>query len=370
MAIDKSYVPGIARHPGNMLKRELAERGMSQGEFATRADVSEKLVSQIITGKVRISVETAQAIEAVLGIPASVWNNLQLRFDENDARIKAQKCLEAEIEICKKINYREMQKLSLPKATKMEEKVVALRGFFGVASLNALEHPERLIPACACFRSSRVIESAKKTPDVYHFAAWCCAGQRGAVQMTASVFSREKLRNALAEIRECSRADDVNEGWKCAKALLLNCGIKCVLVPYIKNTYINGATWWHGDNPVIVLNVRTMRQDVFWFTLLHEIAHILRASGKNPSVSFEKGVEIADDARAEEREADQFATDTLIAPECYRAFVERGEYGLVEQFAKEMGIGTDIVVGRLLHDKVIDYTHPLRKHLKKIEIRH
>lgn len=53
-----------------------------------------------------------------------------------------------------------------------------------------------------------------------------------------------------------------------------------------------------------------------------------------------------------EREANQFAADTLIPPEAYKNFVESGSFypGDIQHFASRVGIDAGIVVGRLQHD--------------------
>ena len=61
-----------------------------------------------------------------------------------------------------------------------------------------------------------------------------------------------------------------------------------------------------------------------------------------------------------EKEADDFATETLIPKDDYNSyFDDKGRYiskGDVERFAKYVGIHPGIVVGRLQHDKKIAHS--------------
>ena len=60
----------VAIPPGAPIKEQLADRGMSQKEFAIRMNLSEKHVSQLINGKVELTPEVANHLEMVFGITA------------------------------------------------------------------------------------------------------------------------------------------------------------------------------------------------------------------------------------------------------------------------------------------------------------
>ena len=68
-------------HPGESLKDYIDEMGLSQKELALRLGVSQKHISQIISGKARISSDLALRLSAVSGIEAQFWANLQVNYD-------------------------------------------------------------------------------------------------------------------------------------------------------------------------------------------------------------------------------------------------------------------------------------------------
>ena len=74
MVRSRSY---IAIPPGATIKEQLNDRGMSQKEFATRMNMSEKHISKLINGDVQLTPEVAVRLEVVLGVPAKCWNNLE-----------------------------------------------------------------------------------------------------------------------------------------------------------------------------------------------------------------------------------------------------------------------------------------------------
>ncbi len=78
-----------AVHPGEVLKDELEELGVSQTTFARQIDVPPNRVSQIISGKRSVTSDTALRFGHWFGVDPQFWLNLQTQFDlaETDLRI-------------------------------------------------------------------------------------------------------------------------------------------------------------------------------------------------------------------------------------------------------------------------------------------
>ena len=70
-----------AVHPGEVLKEELEELGVSPTEFARQIDVPPNRVGQIIAGKRSVSADTALRFGHWFGVEAQFWLNLQTQFD-------------------------------------------------------------------------------------------------------------------------------------------------------------------------------------------------------------------------------------------------------------------------------------------------
>ena len=94
--IDMIIIPGIDQnmiannltsfeplHPGEVLREELAERGVTQTQLAKRMGVSVSLLNEVINGKRGISTEYALLLEAALGIDADFWLNMQRAYDKD-----------------------------------------------------------------------------------------------------------------------------------------------------------------------------------------------------------------------------------------------------------------------------------------------
>ena len=82
-------------HPGEILKDELEELGVTQAAFARQIEVPPNRVSQIIAGKRSVTGDTALRFGHWFGVEPQFWLNLQSQFDlataerRNGAEIEA-----------------------------------------------------------------------------------------------------------------------------------------------------------------------------------------------------------------------------------------------------------------------------------------
>ena len=70
-----------AVHPGEVLKDELAELGVTPTAFARQIEVPPNRVSQIIAGKRSVTGDTALRFGHWFGVDPQFWLNLQTQFD-------------------------------------------------------------------------------------------------------------------------------------------------------------------------------------------------------------------------------------------------------------------------------------------------
>ena len=89
---NKDLTPFVATHPGEMIRDELKERGMTQKRLAEEMSVKPSVLSETINGKRPVSKNVAIALEKALGIPAEIWMNLQSQYELDKARIYERDC--------------------------------------------------------------------------------------------------------------------------------------------------------------------------------------------------------------------------------------------------------------------------------------
>ncbi|MDD3074797.1 MAG: HigA family addiction module antitoxin, partial [Eubacteriales bacterium] len=115
----------VASPPGATIKEQLIDRGMSQKEFASRMDMSEKHISRLINGEVQLTPDVAVRLEMVLGVPSQFWSNLEGIYREKLVKANAENQMDADIELTQKFPYNEMAKNGwVPITRKPKEKAV------------------------------------------------------------------------------------------------------------------------------------------------------------------------------------------------------------------------------------------------------
>ena len=120
----------------------------------------------------------------------------------------------------------------------------------------------------------------------------------------------------LREVAQCSSSAD---GPLKARDHLANHGIALVVEKHLKNTYLDGAVLSLGDGrPVIGLTLRYDRIDNFWFTLMHELAHVSLHFEDDGKAAFFDDLDLKESSRME-KEADDLAEVALIPAELWES---------------------------------------------------
>lgn len=348
--LKNQYNPDKVFHPGETLADALDERGMSNKEFAVRAHKPEKTISNVLNGKSGITAEMALQFESVLDIPAHFWLNKQASYDEFIARRKQQKSIDAANDWARKFPYSAMAKLGwVPKTRKIEEKVIGLFDFFNIASKEAWESYFIDQKLKASFRIS--IKSAKCP---YALSAWIAQGEREAARILVPPFNEKGLKKVLPELRAIMASEKDNFQYK-MKEYLNDVGVKVTFVPQLPKAPVNGLSRWIGNHPVIQLTDRWKRYDIFWFSLFHEIGHVLLH--KKKFISLEE-VDYKGKDEKKEKEADEFAVRWTFSKKEEEEFWDRYPDPTeinVRKYAEEIDTHYSMIFGRFAKQKIISY---------------
>lgn len=357
MATTKLHIfsPDYAIHPGEILEETLAARNMQKSELAERCRLSTKTVSQIIGGKAPITPETAIQLERVLGISAKVWSNLDTNYRLFQARRAAQAELRDNEEWVNQFPITHLIKRGIIQRTSNKINIMEqLLDFFGVGSIEAWH--ERIRQMDVAYRQSPSFQSSPAS-----VAAWLRLGELRAEDVICEPYNKSKFEVALDKIRGLTRErPEVFEPQM--KELCAKAGVALVFVAELPKTHLSGATrWLTSDKALIMLSLRHKTDDYLWFSFFHEAGHIL-LHGKKAIFLDDENVMQQND---KEREADQFAAETLIPNETYHDFLRTTvsvNQSSVLAYAQEIDIAPGIVVGRLQHAERIEWNQ--LNHLK------
>lgn len=343
-----NYRDIMAFHPGYYVAEIIEDMGVTQAEFAIRMGTTSKTLSQLVNGQANISNDLAQKLSTMLGTSAEFWLNLQVAFDEKVIEISKAKLMDEQAEIVAVIDYSYFVKLAnLPAARTVHEKIDNLCSYFRIADLRILRQNDFLVN----FRTGIATVEDK---NIISSRAWLQTALNVAARIETAPFKADKLKAYIPEIRTMT-LQDPEVFLPRLREIFSECGVAFVLLPYLKNSGINGAVKWiNQDRVVLAMNDRRLNADTFWFSLFHEIKHVLQQKTKTVFVSSSKQEMKAMDEKLEE-EADIFAQNTLIPIRDYRQFAPSKYTSDAEiiAFAKKIGIHPGVVAGRLQHDHII-----------------
>jgi addiction module HigA family antidote len=349
---DLGYTPDYAIPPGATLQETLESLGLSQAELAERTGRPKKTINEIIKGKAAITPETALQFERVLGVPASLWSNLEQNYRAALARQAENSQLAERISWLDAFPLREM--ISRGWIQRSNDKLQQLRellGFFGVASPEAWT--EVWSSHVASYRRTAAFESNLKA-----ITAWLRRGELESQLIRCRPFHAERFRRALSEIRALTvEPPQVFE--PLMVDLCASSGVAVVFIKALPRTGVYGATrWLNSQKALIQLSLRYRFNDQFWFSFFHEAGHVLK-HGKR-QLFVETGL-LSDE---KEKEADRFAAQALIPQRVFERFVLAGVFDerQITSFARELGIHPGIVLGRLQRQGVVP--HSRLNHLK------
>lgn len=149
----------------------------------------------------------------------------------------------------------------------------------------------------------------------------------------------------LSQLVKLSALDD---GPARAKEMLSEQGIILVIEPQIAGMRVDGAAFLIDEHPVIGLTLRLDAVDNFWFTLLHELAHVILHYRTGLASGFFDDFEHLEIDEMEE-EANRFAQNMLIPDAVWNKSPARISKTAepVEQLAQQLGIAPAIIFGRL-----------------------
>ena len=302
--------------------------------------MSEKHISKLINGEVQLTPDVAVRLEMVLGVPAKFWNKLEATYREKLVKANAENDMDADKELAKKLPYCEMSKNGwVPETRDTTEKVICLRKYFEVVNLGIIKDMQLSKIACR-----RLAETEKSNLALL---AWAQKAKLEARTIETSLVNLETLKKSLPEIRSMTT---MNPSDFCPKLieLLSSCGIALVFLPHIGGSFLHGATFYDGNKIVVGLTVRGKDADKFWFSLFHELGHILLGHINQPNGTTEE----------DEDAADSFAKETLIPTEEFNAFTDQNDFSkaAICAFAQEKHILCGIVVGRLQKEGFINYS--------------
>jgi HTH-type transcriptional regulator / antitoxin HigA len=205
-----------------------------------------------------------------------------------------------------------------------------------------LTRARSISPAMAMLRKSRTDRTNAKT-DLGALEAWCAAVLLIAEGKTLP--KRAKRAWDPETARRLAQLSRQSKGIALVEAELAKLGIILVVLDHLPGTFLDGAAICRGDGaPVIALTLRHDRLDNFWFTLLHEFAHVSCHLGDGTEIIVDDLEVSSSDVM--EAEADAFAREALIPAKVWETVSSDLGTEELEAVAAKAGVHPAIVAGR------------------------
>jgi HTH-type transcriptional regulator/antitoxin HigA len=331
----------FAPHPGRLLQRELDARLLTQAQLALRTGLSTKHINLVVKGAASVSPDVAVTLEQVLGTPADTWLHLEAAYQAEQARTERRSVTADFVSWAAAFPRPLLMQRGVINAEDTGSALVAkLLAFFQVASPKTYEDTW-LVPQASYKRSQVHPVDANLT------ALWLRLAEIQAQPYVSRVKEYDaKALDKVARSLPQLTLKDARTAFLDAQAALLDAGVILVFVPEVPGTRISGVSRRINGTPMIAVTSRYKTLDGLWFTILHEIAHIVMHPKR--STFIDEG-RVNDDDDMHETAANRYAQDVLI-PAAYKSeLLGISSRRDVVSLAQRLKVSPSLIAGQWAH---------------------
>jgi HTH-type transcriptional regulator / antitoxin HigA len=313
---------------------------------------SRSRVSEVLSGKRKLTVKMMQALESGLGIPAKSLLSSHVESDnQEDSFNDWSPKLVKEMRLRGCFDDTSNTSLGINKL---------LSGFFEKVGFSK--------ELAVMFRKTQYRVAPLTSKNALAAWAGCVLKEAKELNLTNEYKSGEVNIDFMRNLAKLSTQE--NSPILAQKALM-EIGIPLIIEPHFKKTSLDGATFFTDGRPVIGMTLRFDRLDNFWFTLMHELAHVSKHENSGVKSFFDeleniKGLEINE----QEKEADDLAGEALVQSSKWEVSPARliPSPLAANALAKELGVHIAIIAGKIRYEGG-NYKY-LSKIVSKENVRH
>ena len=327
---ENTKFPVEVQDPVDAILFRMAEKGLKQADLIQYFGSSSR-VSEVLNKKRPLTVPMIKSLSIGLGISTDTLLGLNASNSENakSSEIEWSKFPIKEIE---KRGW--LKSLSRSTQTSIDEVV---KSFIAEAGLQF---------GAASFR--RTFGGEANSPSTkYALYAWLARVILKARSKKSSLGSFDKSLLSSSFIKEVAQLSWFDDGPKLAVEYLEKHGIAVVFEKHLKGTLLDGAALKDQDGtPIIGITLRHDRLDNFWFTLIHELAHVWKHI--DDDTAFLDDTESSSEDRRE-IEANRITKEAFIP----RLIWKRSEVlksptkSSIDLLSRELRIHPAVIAGRL-----------------------
>lgn len=322
------------------VKEFLVKYDLTQKQAAKITGLGEKNISRWLTGHSRPSESVSNLLRIALRNEAAFnllkennWDQVaQFPTEHRQPNVE-------EKEVLKQIDFKALSELGVVKSvTKRDEKRSEICRMAQCVDL--LDFKEKMM---ASLDKIAAFKDDNRTATALGCGLWVNLGERAANKVRTAPFDKEKLGQAIEELRELTR-QPLEEVVEDVKSILARAGVALVFVPPLKGSSLRGCTRLLTKTKAMVLHgLKYKNVAQFWIVLFHELAHLLLHI-KTPKDIFPEYGNPSDDLS--EIEANAWAYDKLVSLDKeleFRSEAQKPEPEQVDSFAKSIKVNTAVV---------------------------
>lgn len=339
--------------PGDFILEHLKDKNWKQEDLADIIDLSVKHVNEIINNKRPLTAETCFLLSKAFNLSPDYWlkHDLRYRLNKFNASPSIDNTITDKAVIYDLMPINELYKKGwIKKGENIQDLQNEIKRFWKVDNFDTKTIEK--FPTPNCRKSTNFQESFnEKSLKVWYRQALNCS-----YKLKVKKYSKPELQQLAYEMHNYTLH---RKGVQKFISDLNDVGVKFIKLPHLQKTYLDGAAFMDEDDKyTIAYTARFNRFDNFWWTIAHEIGHILKHISKSNRAIVDSDLLGSGEKSGEEKEADDFAGDVLNKENILKYFEEIGSYITEERirnFANENNIHPSIVVGVLAYNGISSY---------------
>lgn len=336
---EERHYPISPPDPIEAVKFRMDQLGLTQQDMVPYIGSKSK-VSEVLNGKRPLTLAMMRSLNKDLGISAEVLlKESGGSFPEGMENLEWDKFPVAEM----------VKRCWLPKVKDPKESAEELMRDF-IDQAGGLETISAVL-----FRQGKRGRCNAKT-DLYALTAWCI---RVLALARAKPIKNKYVKGSIKQntLCEIARLSYFENGPLLAGEYLEKQGVHLIIESHLPKTYLDGAAMLLPDGtPVIGLTLRYDRIDNFWFSLLHELAHVTRHLTPTERIIVDDLDLRGHDVESEdeiEKQADEMAMEGLIPGKVWEKKPIKGKVNVakVNALAEQLKIHPAIIAGRIRYEQ-------------------
>ncbi|WP_457934384.1 ImmA/IrrE family metallo-endopeptidase [Pseudoalteromonas sp. SCSIO 43210] len=343
----QNFQPNWCSPPGATIQSLAKKRAFSDEELMNHLNLENDGLENLLRGFSKLTSEIAERLEHIFGVSKSFWINREENYFQSLVH-QANECESwfNELPVSDLVS-----RGFLNKNTTKPYRIAQCLDFFESKAIDEWESLYKSRTEQVAFRTSNSFDSQPLA-----VTTWLRLAEIHSADQITKKLNKELLKESLNNIKSLSRIAEPSRFLPKLKSILNECGVKIAVVKPIKGCKASGATFFKEGTPIVALSFRHLSDDHFWFTLFHELGHVILHS--HTQVFIEVAGETTD-SEGIEAEANEFAMSSLV-PEKNQAYLfslRHKDFAKIMRLARDLDLSPGILVGQLQHKGLVPYSH-------------